>query len=114
MGRMIFLVGESLTNLRRNALVATGAILAVFISLTLAFGALVVNELLRLNTIGWQQGDPHHRLPQGSRPGRPGRRQPTGLPGRSGSLGGGGRQSTMWTRRAPMRSSRRYSPPVRN
>ena len=56
MGRMIFLVGESLTNLRRNALVATGAILAVFISLTLAFGALVVNELLRLNTIGWQQG----------------------------------------------------------
>ena len=56
MGRMIFLVGESLTNLRRNALVATGAMLAVFISLTLAFGALVVNELLRLNTIGWQQG----------------------------------------------------------
>ncbi len=56
MGRMIFLFGESLVNLRRNALVATGAILAVFISLTLAFGALVVNELLRLNTIGWQQG----------------------------------------------------------
>ncbi len=56
MGRLIFLVGESLVNLRRNALVATGAILAVFISLTLAFGALVVNELLRLNTIGWQQG----------------------------------------------------------
>lgn len=56
MGRMIFLIGESLVNLRRNALVATGAILAVFISLTLAFGALVVNELLRLNTIGWQQG----------------------------------------------------------
>ena len=56
MGRMIYLVGESLTNLRRNALVATGAILAVFISLTLAFGALVINELLRLNTIGWQQG----------------------------------------------------------
>ncbi len=56
MGRMIFLVGESLVNLRRNALVATGAVLAVFISLTLAFGALVVNELLRLNTIGWQQG----------------------------------------------------------
>ncbi len=56
MGRMIYLVGESLVNLRRNALVATGAILAVFISLTLAFGALVVNELLRLNTIGWQQG----------------------------------------------------------
>ena len=56
MGRIIFLVGESLVNLRRNALVATGAVLAVFISLTLAFGALVVNELLRLNTIGWQQG----------------------------------------------------------
>lgn len=56
MGRLIFLIGESLTNLRRNALVVAGAILAVFISLTLALGALVINELLRLNTIGWQQG----------------------------------------------------------
>lgn len=56
MGRFLFLIGESLSNLRRNALVVAGAILAVFISLTLALGALVVNELLRLNTLGWQQG----------------------------------------------------------
>ena len=33
-----------------------GAILAVFISLSLALGALVVNEILRLNTIAWQEG----------------------------------------------------------
>src|SRR5690606_24155045 len=33
-----------------------GAVLAVFISLGLAFGALVVNEVLRVNTIAWQDG----------------------------------------------------------
>jgi cell division transport system permease protein len=36
--------------------VVAGAILAVFISLSLAFGALVVNEVLRLNTLAWQDG----------------------------------------------------------
>lgn len=56
MNRMGFLVREALHGLRRNALVVTGAILAVFISLSLAFGALVVNELLRVNTVAWQQG----------------------------------------------------------
>jgi cell division transport system permease protein len=45
-----------LTNLRRNILIVTGAVLAVFISLSLAFGALVVNEVLRINTIAWQEG----------------------------------------------------------
>lgn len=43
-------------SLRRNMLVVAGAILAVFISLSLALGALVVNEILRINTIAWQQG----------------------------------------------------------
>jgi cell division transport system permease protein len=56
MSRFAFLVREALVNLRRNALVVTGAVLAVFISLTLAFGALVVNELLRVNTLAWQEG----------------------------------------------------------
>jgi cell division transport system permease protein len=56
MSRLFFLVREALINLRRNLLVVAGAILAVFISLTLAFGALVVNEILRLNTIAWQEG----------------------------------------------------------
>jgi cell division transport system permease protein len=56
MSRLAFLAREALTNLRRNVLVATGAVLAVFISLTLAFGALVVNELLRVNTLAWQSG----------------------------------------------------------
>jgi cell division transport system permease protein len=45
-----------MTSLRRNILIVAGAVLAVFISLTLALGALVVNEILRLNTIAWQQG----------------------------------------------------------
>jgi cell division transport system permease protein len=54
--RLAFLVREALVNLRRNALVVIGAVLAVFISLSLAFGALVLNELLRINTLAWQEG----------------------------------------------------------
>jgi cell division transport system permease protein len=54
--RFFFLVREALVNLRRNLLVVAGAVLAVFISLTLAFGALVLNEVLRINTLAWQEG----------------------------------------------------------
>ena len=57
MSTFLFLIGEAFVNLRRNALVATGAVLAVFVSLALAFGALVFNELVRVNTLQWQQGD---------------------------------------------------------
>jgi cell division transport system permease protein len=56
MSRVAFLVREALVNLRRNILVVTGAVLAVFISLGLAFGALAVNELVRINTVAWQEG----------------------------------------------------------
>lgn len=56
MSRFFFLVKEAFVNLRRNALVVAGAVLAVFISLSLAFGALVVNEILRINTLAWQDG----------------------------------------------------------
>lgn len=56
MSRFFFLVKEAFTNLKRNALVVAGAVLAVFISLSLAFGALVVNEVLRVNTLAWQDG----------------------------------------------------------
>jgi cell division transport system permease protein len=54
--RVAFLLREALVNLRRNILVVTGAVLAVFISLGLAFGALAVNELVRVNTVAWQEG----------------------------------------------------------
>jgi cell division transport system permease protein len=56
MSRVLFLLKEALVSLRRNILIVAGAILAVFISLTLALGALVVNEILRLNTVAWQEG----------------------------------------------------------
>jgi cell division transport system permease protein len=56
MSRVGFLVREALVNLRRNLLVVTGAVLAVFISLGLAFAALAVNELVRINTVAWQEG----------------------------------------------------------
>lgn len=56
MSRVFFLLREAMVNLRRNFLVVIGAVLAVFISLTLAFGALVVNEILRINTLAWKEG----------------------------------------------------------
>lgn len=56
MSRVIFLIKEALVSLRRNFLIVAGAVLAVFISLSLAFGALVVNEILRVNTLAWQDG----------------------------------------------------------
>ena len=56
MSRIIFLIKEAFVSLRRNLLIVVGAILAVFVSLLLAFGALVVNEILRVNTLAWQEG----------------------------------------------------------
>lgn len=56
MSRFFFLIREALVNLRRNLLVVAGAVLAVFISLTLAFAALVANEVLRTWIAGWQEG----------------------------------------------------------
>lgn len=56
MSRVLFLLKEAMVSLRRNLLVVAGAVLAVFISLSLALGALVVNEILRLNTLAWQEG----------------------------------------------------------
>jgi cell division transport system permease protein len=56
LSRFLYLVKEALLSLRRNMLIVAGAILAVFISLSLAFGALVVNEILRINTLAWQEG----------------------------------------------------------
>ena len=56
MSRTIYLVQQAFTSLRRNALVVAAAILAVFVSLTLAFGALVVNELFQATTARWQEG----------------------------------------------------------
>jgi cell division transport system permease protein len=54
--RVSFLVKEALISLRRNALVVAGAVLAVFISLSLAFAALAFNELARANVVKWQEG----------------------------------------------------------
>ncbi len=56
MNRFTLLVREALINLRRNLLVVIGAVLAIFISLSLAFAALVLNQLVRANTLAWQEG----------------------------------------------------------
>ncbi|HIE22267.1 MAG TPA: FtsX-like permease family protein, partial [Acidimicrobiia bacterium] len=56
MNKLAFLLREAFISLKRNFLIVVGAVLAVFISLSLAFGALVVNEILRVNTLAWQQG----------------------------------------------------------
>lgn len=55
--RVGYVVRDALQNMRRNVLVVTGAMVAVFISLALAFGAVVLNELVRVNTLLWQDGE---------------------------------------------------------
>jgi cell division transport system permease protein len=54
--RLLYLLRDALVNLRRNALVVSGAVLAVLVSMSLALGALMVNELVRVNLIQWQEG----------------------------------------------------------
>ena len=56
MSRVGFLFREALVNLRRNVLVVTGAVLAVFISLFLAFGALALSQLVESNIDKFKEG----------------------------------------------------------
>lgn len=56
MSRVGFLFREALVNLRRNLLVVTGAVLAVFVSLFLAFLALAFSQLVEMNTEKWKEG----------------------------------------------------------
>jgi cell division transport system permease protein len=55
MTRISYVISEAFTNIRRNGLVVLGAVLAVFISLTLTFGTLVFGEVVRINTIQWAE-----------------------------------------------------------
>lgn len=55
MTQVAYLFKEAFNNLGRNALVVLGAILAVFISLTLTFGTVVFGEVVRVNTIQWAE-----------------------------------------------------------
>jgi cell division transport system permease protein len=53
--QLSYVFKEAFNNLGRNALVVLGAILAVFISLTLTFGTVVFGEVVRVNTLQWSQ-----------------------------------------------------------
>ena len=55
MTSLIYMFKEAFNNFGRNALVVLGAILAVFISLTLTFGTLVFGEVVRVNTLQWAE-----------------------------------------------------------
>jgi cell division transport system permease protein len=55
MTRLRYSLREAFTNISRNGLVVLGAVLAVFVSLTLTFGTLVLGEIVRLNTIQWSE-----------------------------------------------------------
>ena len=55
MSRITYVVREAFTNIGRNGLVVLGAVLAVFISLTLTFGTLVFGEVVRINTLQWAE-----------------------------------------------------------
>lgn len=50
-----YVLSEAFNNIRRNALVVLGAILAVFISLLLMFSTLVFGEIARVNTLQWSE-----------------------------------------------------------
>jgi cell division transport system permease protein len=50
-----YVLSEAFNNIRRNALVVLGAILAVFISLVLMFGTLIFGEIARINTLQWSE-----------------------------------------------------------
>ncbi len=52
--RFQYVLSEAATNIRRNALVVLGAVLAVFVSLVLVFGSVVMGEIARVNTTEWQ------------------------------------------------------------
>ena len=54
--RTEYLIGEAAANLRRNLLLAVGAVLAVFISLLMTYAALIVGEITRTTTLQWQEG----------------------------------------------------------
>lgn len=53
--RIRYVVAEAFQNMGRNALVVLGAILAVFISLSLTYGSLVVGEIASRNTAQWSE-----------------------------------------------------------
>lgn len=53
--RFNYVFVEAFNNIRRNALVVLGAVLAVFISLFLVFGTLIVGEIVRINTLRWSE-----------------------------------------------------------
>ncbi|MEN8042024.1 MAG: permease-like cell division protein FtsX [Actinomycetota bacterium] len=55
MTSLAYIFKEAFNNLGRNALVVMGAILAVFISLTLLFGTWVFGEIVRVNTVQWAE-----------------------------------------------------------
>ena len=55
MSRISYLLSEAFQNIGRNGLVVLGAVLAVFISLTLTFGTLVFGEVVRINTLQWAE-----------------------------------------------------------
>ncbi len=55
--RLSYVLRDAFQSMRRNLLVVTGAMIAVFISLFFAFFAVVGNEFIRINTLLWQEGE---------------------------------------------------------
>ena len=51
--RLQYLFGQAISNLRRNALVVVSAVLAVWITLTMVFVAIVLREVVNNNTAYW-------------------------------------------------------------
>jgi cell division transport system permease protein len=54
--RFFYLLKEAFVNMRRNLLVAVGAVLVVFVTLFLSFAAVLGKEIVRINTLAWEEG----------------------------------------------------------
>ena len=54
--RLQYLFGQAMTNLRRNALVVVSAVLAVWVTMTMVYAAVVMREVVDDSTGRWKDG----------------------------------------------------------
>ncbi|MBU1227403.1 MAG: ABC transporter permease [Actinobacteria bacterium] len=54
--RLQYLFGQAMHNLRRNALVVVSAVLAVWVTMTMVYAAVVMRQVVNDNTAYWDEG----------------------------------------------------------
>ena len=54
--RLQYLFGQAMTSLRRNTLVVVSAVLAVWVTMTLVYAAVIMRDVVNDSTGRWQNG----------------------------------------------------------